>query len=48
MWPHPAPAGYLATVFAQTGFLACDSRNRQIFRSRHANQLVGLVAGNLA
>ncbi|MGN9908537.1 fatty acid desaturase family protein [Phytohabitans sp. LJ34] len=47
-WWQLLTAAFLAAVFAQTGFLAHDAGHRQIFRTRRANQLVGLVAGNLA
>ncbi|MEJ3742870.1 acyl-CoA desaturase [Actinomycetes bacterium KLBMP 9797] len=47
-WWQLATAAALAVVFAQTGFLTHDAGHRQIFRSRRANDLVGLVAGNLA
>jgi fatty acid desaturase len=48
MWWQLATAGYLAVVFTQSGFLGHDAGHRQIFRTRRANQLVGLVQGNLA
>jgi fatty acid desaturase len=47
-WWQLLTAAYLAAVFTQTGFLAHDAGHRQIFRSRRANQLVGLLHGNLA
>jgi fatty acid desaturase len=47
-WWQLATAAYLAVVFAQTGFLGHDAGHRQIFRSRRANQLTGLLHGNLA
>jgi fatty acid desaturase len=47
-WWQMATAVFLAIVFAQTGFLTHDAGHRQIFRTRRANHLVGLVAGNLA
>src|SRR5690606_34588087 len=43
-----AVAAFLAFVFAQIGFIGHDAGHRQIFRSRRANYLVGLVHGNLA
>lgn len=47
-WWQLVVAAFLAAVFAQTGFLAHDAGHRQIFRTRRANRLIGLVAGNLA
>jgi hypothetical protein len=35
-------------AFAQNGFLTRDAGHRQVFRSRRANHVVGLVHGNLA
>jgi fatty acid desaturase len=40
-------APVLAVVFGQLGFLGHDAGHRQIFRSRRANDLVGLLLGNL-
>jgi fatty acid desaturase len=47
-WWQLVTAAYLAVVFTQTGFLGHDAGHRQIFRSRRANQVVGLLHGNLA
>lgn len=47
-WWQLATAAYLAALFTQTGFIGHDAGHRQIFRSRRANKLVGLVHGNLA
>ncbi|MGC5020938.1 fatty acid desaturase family protein [Micromonospora sp. DT47] len=47
-WWQLVTAAFLAVVFTQTGFLGHDAGHRQIFRSRRANQLVGLLHGNLA
>jgi fatty acid desaturase len=47
-WWQLLTAAYLAVVFTRTGFLAHDAGHRQIFRSGRANQLVGLLHGNLA
>jgi fatty acid desaturase len=47
-WWQLVTAAYLAVVFTQTGFLGHDAGHRQIFRSRWANELVGLLHGNLA
>jgi fatty acid desaturase len=46
-WWQLATAVWLAVVFAQTAFLGHDAGHRQIFRRRRANDLVGLVLGNL-
>ena len=46
-WWQLATAVWLAVVFAQTAFLGHDAGHRQIFRRRRANDLVGLVHGNL-
>jgi fatty acid desaturase len=47
-WWQLITAVVLAVVFTQNGFLTHDAGHRQIFRSRWANRLVGLVHGNLA
>ena len=47
-WWQLVTAGYLAAVFAQSGFIGHDAGHRQIFRSRRGNQVVGWVHGNLA
>lgn len=47
-WWQLAVAGVLAAVFTQVGFLGHDAGHRQIFRSKRANYLVGLLHGNLA
>jgi fatty acid desaturase len=47
-WWQVAVAAFLAVVFTQIGFIGHDAGHRQIFRSRRANYLVGLVHGNLA
>jgi fatty acid desaturase len=47
-WWQLAVAAFLAVVFTQLGFIGHDAGHRQIFRSRRANYLVGLVHGNLA
>jgi fatty acid desaturase len=47
-WWQLAVAGFLAFVFTQIGFLGHDAGHRQIFRSKRANYLVGLLHGNLA
>jgi len=47
-WWQLAVAAFLAVVFAQIGFIGHDAGHQQIFQSRRANHLVGLVHGNLA
>lgn len=47
-WWQLAVAAFLAFVFTQTGFIGHDAGHGQIFRSKRANYLVGLVHGNLA
>jgi len=46
-WWQLALAAYLALMFAQVGFVGHEAGHRQIFRSRRANAIVGLVGGNL-
>jgi len=46
-WWQLAVAAYLAVVFTQLAFVGHDAGHRQIFRSRRANDLVGLVHANL-
>jgi Fatty acid desaturase len=46
-WWQLASAAFLAFVFAQAGFLGHDAGHHQIFRTRKANDVVGLVHGNL-
>ncbi len=47
-WWQLAVAGFLAVVFTQLGFIGHDAGHRQIFASKRANYIVGLVDGNLA
>jgi fatty acid desaturase len=47
-WWQLTVAASLAAIFTQIGFLGHDAGHRQIFRSKRANDLVGLVHGNLA
>ncbi len=47
-WWQLAVAAFLAVVFAQCAFLGHDAGHKQIFASRRANYLYGLIAGNLA
>jgi fatty acid desaturase len=46
-WWQLAVAGYLAVVFTQLAFIGHDAGHRQIFRSRRANDRVGLLHANL-
>jgi fatty acid desaturase len=46
-WWQVAVAGFLGLVFTQVGFLGHDAGHRQLFRSNRANDVVGLVSGNL-
>jgi len=46
-WWQLAVAGFLAVVFTQMGFIGHDAGHRQIFRSKRANYVVGLLHGNL-
>ena len=46
-WWQLLTAAYLAVVATQLAFIGHDAGHRQIFRSRRANDLVGLVNGNL-
>jgi fatty acid desaturase len=45
-WWQLAVAAFLAVMFTQIGFIGHDAGHRQIFRSKRANYLVGLVHGN--
>jgi fatty acid desaturase len=47
-WWQLVTAAFLAVSFTQTGFLGHDAGHQQIFRTRRANDIVGLVHGNLA
>jgi fatty acid desaturase len=46
-WWQLLVAAYLAVVFTQLAFVGHDAGHRQVFRSRRANDLVGLVHANL-
>jgi fatty acid desaturase len=46
-WYQLLAAVYLAVVFGQLAFVGHEAGHRQIFRSRRANDVVGLVLGNL-
>ncbi|GAA2593403.1 acyl-CoA desaturase [Dactylosporangium fulvum] len=47
-WWQLTVAALLAVMFTQIGFLGHDAGHRQIFRSRWANDLAGLLLANLA
>jgi fatty acid desaturase len=47
-WWQLAVAAYLAVVFTQLAFVGHDAGHRQLFGSRRANNLAGLVHANLA
>jgi fatty acid desaturase len=46
-WWQLAVAAFLAVIFTQVGFLGHDAGHRQIFGSRRANYILGLLLGNL-
>ena len=46
-WWQLVTAAFLAVVFTQLAFVGHDAGHRQIFRSRRANDLVGLAHANL-
>jgi fatty acid desaturase len=46
-WWQLAVAAFLAVTFTQFGFIGHDAGHRQIFRTRRANDVLGLLAGNL-
>jgi fatty acid desaturase len=46
-WWQLAVAVFLAIMFTQVGFLGHDAGHRQIFRSRKANYVLGVLLGNL-
>ncbi len=46
-WWQLGVAAFLAVVFTQVGFLGHDAGHRQIFGSRRANYVLGLLHGNL-
>jgi fatty acid desaturase len=47
-WWQLATAVFLAAVFTQIGFLGHDAGHRQVFSSRRANYVLGILCGNLA
>jgi fatty acid desaturase len=46
-WWQLGVAAFLAVMFTQVGFLGHDAGHRQIFGSRRANYVLGLLHGNL-
>jgi fatty acid desaturase len=46
-WWQLAVAAFLAAVFTQIGFLGHDAGHRQIFGSRRASYVTGILLGNL-
>ncbi len=46
-WWQLAVAAFLAAVFTQVGFLGHDAGHRQIFGSRRASYVTGILLGNL-
>ena len=47
-WWQLVVAAVLAIVFGQIGFLGHDAGHRQVFTSKRANYVVGILHGNLA
>src|SRR5438105_13008779 len=47
-WWQLGTAVFLAAVFTQIGFLGHDAGHRQIFGSRRANYILGVLCGNLS
>jgi fatty acid desaturase len=46
-WWQLAVAAFLAVVFTQIGFLGHDAGHRQVFRTRRASYVTGILLGNL-
>ena len=46
-WWQLVTAAFLGVVFTQMGFLGHDSGHRQVFRTKRATYVFGLLAGNL-
>jgi fatty acid desaturase len=46
-WWQLVTAAYLGVIFTQVAFVGHDAGHRQLFRSRRANDLVGLLHANL-
>src|SRR3984957_3769734 len=47
-WWQLGVAVYLAVVFGQLGFLGHDAGHHQVFESKRANYILGVLCGNLA
>jgi fatty acid desaturase len=47
-WWQLGIAAFLAVVFTQMGFLGHDSGHYQVFHTRRANYILGVLCGNLA
>jgi fatty acid desaturase len=47
-WWNLLTGAYLAIVFTWTGFLAHEAGHKQLFRTRRANDIAGVLQGNLA
>ena len=47
-WWQLATAVFLAVVFGQFGFLGHDAGHQQVFRTKRANYILGVLCGNLA
>jgi fatty acid desaturase len=45
-WTSMGVAAFLAFIFTQVGFVGHDAGHQQLFESRRANHIVGLVAAN--
>lgn len=46
-WWQLAVAAFMAVMFSQAGFLGHDAGHRQVFASRRANDVLGVIAGNV-
>jgi fatty acid desaturase len=46
-WWQMAVAAFLAVIFTQIGFLGHDAGHRQVFGTRRANYIAGVLLGNL-
>jgi fatty acid desaturase len=46
-WWQMAVAPFLAVIFTQVGFLGHDAGHRQVFGTRRANYVAGVLLGNL-
>jgi fatty acid desaturase len=47
-WWQLGTAVFLAVIFAQLGFVGHDAGHQQVFRSKRANYVLGLLCGDLA